>query len=406
MNLATVFILISMIIDAMGFGLILPVAPRLIMQLTGTDLNGAAPIAGYLIVAYATMQFFFAPVVGAMSDHFGRRPVLLASMAALTLDYLLMSVAPSITWLFVGRLIAGVAGATYPTANAVISDLYPAEQRARYFGLIGASWGIGFIAGPAIGGLLAGFSTRMPFYAAASLAALNFLLGLAVFPETLASNLRRPFSIARAHLIGSVQQLRQHSGLMLLLAVIFLYQIAHDALPSTWAFFSMRQLSWTPQQVGLSLAAVGITTVIVQGGLIAPIVKRIGEANAVRVGFFTGVLSMAGYAFASTDWMIYVLIGIGAFFGLAMPSMQSMMSRGVPADAQGELQGAIAGLQSVSAIIAPFVMTQLFHWATRPAAGRGFPGAPMLLGAVMLTCAALLFAVAMRRVATATHRTP
>ncbi len=405
MNFATVFILIAMIIDAMGFGLILPVAPRLIMELTGTDLNGAAPIAGYLIVAYATMQFYFAPVVGAMSDHFGRRPVLLASMAALAFDYLLMSVAPSIAWLFIGRLIAGVAGATYPTANAVISDLYPADQRARYFGLIGAAWGIGFIAGPAIGGLLAGLSTRTPFYAAAGLAALNFVLGLFVFPETLARNLRRPFSIARAHLIGSVQQLRGYSGLMLLVAVIFLYQIAHDALPTTWAFFSMRQLSWTPQQVGLSLAAVGVTTVIVQGALIAPIVNRIGEVNAVRVGFVAGILSMAGYAFASTTWMIYVFIGIGAFFGLAMPSMQSMMSRRVPADAQGELQGALAGLQSVSAIIAPFVMTQLFHWATRPAAGRGFPGAPMLLGAVMLACAALLFAVAMRRVGAATHGT-
>ncbi len=387
-----------MVIDSIGFGLILPVAPRLIMQLTGSDLNQAAPIAGYLMVTYAIMQFLFAPVLGALSDHFGRRPVLLASMAALTIDYLLMSIAPTIAWLFIGRLIAGVAGATYPTANAVISDVHEPDQRARYFGMMGAAWGIGFIAGPALGGLLAGFSTRTPFYAAAAFASINFLLGVIVFPETLSTTLRRPISIARAHLIGAVSELRQYKGLVLLLVVVFLYQIAHDALPATWSFYTMRQFSWTPQQIGLSLALVGVTTALVQGALIGPIIHKIGEANAARVGFVVGILSMTGYAFATTNWMVYLLICFGAFFGLAMPSMQSMMSRQVPANAQGELQGAITGFQSVSAIIAPFVMTQLFHWATRPQTGHGFPGAPMLLGAIMLTASGLLFALAMRRI--------
>ncbi|MBS0614163.1 MAG: MFS transporter, partial [Proteobacteria bacterium] len=351
-----------------------------------------------LTVAYAAMQFFFAPVVGALSDHFGRRPVLLASMAALALDYLLMSVAPVIGWLFLGRLIAGIAGATYPTANAIISDLHAPERRARLFGLIGAAWGIGFILGPALGGMLAGFSIRMPFLVSAVLAGANFLLGVAAFRETLPRERRRPFSIARAHLLGSITQLSHRRGLLLLLAVMFLYQVAHDALPSTWAFFAMRQFSWSESQVGVSLAVVGLTTAIVQGGLIAPIIRRAGEARAALLGFATGILSMGGYAFVSQGWMVYGLITLGSFFGLAMPAMQSMMSGQVSAEAQGELQGAIAGIQSVSAILAPVIMTQLFHWATRPGVAHAFPGAPMLLAAVLLLSAGLLFVVAIRRV--------
>jgi len=406
MDSATLFIVMSMVIDAMGFGLILPVAPRLIMELTGHDLAGAAPVAGYLTVAYAVMQFVFAPVVGALSDHVGRRPVLLLSMAALSLDYLVMGVAPAIGWLFLGRVIAGIAGATYPTANAVISDVHPVESRGRFFGMVGAAWGVGFIAGPALGGLLAHFSTRTPFFVAAGLAAANLLLGFVVFPETLPAELRRPIVIARAHLAGSIRHLRKYRGLSLLLLVIFLFQIAHDTLPTTWAFFTMKQFEWTPGQVGLSLAVVGLTTAIVQGALIGPILQRLGEARSAGIGFAVGVVSMVGYAFATQGWMAYVLITIGAFFGLTMPAMQSMMSSRVPANAQGELQGSIAGLQSVSAIIAPFVMTQLFQWATRPAAGVGFPGAPMLLGAVMLAGAWLMFVVAMRRVGARSHSGP
>ncbi len=397
MDAASLFIIVSMVIDAMGWGLIIPVAPKLIMQLTGTDLAAAAPISGYLTVAYAAMQFVFAPVVGALSDHWGRRPVLLASMAALTVDYLLMSVAPVIGWLFLGRLIAGIAGATYPTANAVISDVHAPDERARFYGMVGAAWGVGFILGPALGGLLAGLSLRAPFLASAALAGMNFLLGLTVFRETLPKDRRRRFSIRRAHLLGSLSQLSHHRGLLMLLGVIFLYQIAHDALPSTWTFFSMRQFSWSESQVGLSLAVVGLTTAIVQGGLIAPVTRALGESRAAAFGFLAGIVSMAGYAVVTQGWMAYVLISIGSLFGLAMPAMQSMMSRQVPGDAQGELQGAIAGLQSISAIIAPLIMTQLFHWATRPAVGRGLPGAPMLLGAVLLVAAGLLFAAAMRR---------
>ena len=386
----TLFIIVSMFIDAMGFGLIAPVAPKLIMQLTGTDLAGAAPIAGYLMVAYAAMQFVFAPVIGALSDRYGRRPVLLLSMGALALDYLLMSVAPSITWLFIGRLIAGVAGATYPTANAALSDLHPPEQRARYFGMIGAAWGVGFIVGPALGGLLGGFSPRTPFYVAAALAALNLVLGLVIFPETLPATARRPFAVARANLFGALQQLKHYHGIPLFLGIAFLYQIAHDAMPSTWTFFTMSKFGWDERGVGLSLTAIGLATAVVQGGLIGPIIKRFGEPLAARVGFIAGAVAMIGYAFAPAAWALFPAIAVGAFFGLAMPSLRSMMSRQVPANAQGELQGAMSGVMSISALLSPLAMTQLFHWATRPDAAVPFPGAPMLLGAGLLLLALVL----------------
>lgn len=391
---STIFIVVSMFIDAMGIGLIAPVAPRLIMQLTGSDLGGAAPIAGYLMLAYACMQFLFAPVIGALSDHFGRRPVLLASMAALTIDYLLMSVAPTIAWLFVGRLIAGIAGATYPTANAALCDLHPPEQRAKFFGLIGAAWGVGFIIGPALGGLLVTYGLRAPFFAAAAIAGLNLLLGAVLFPETLPAALRRPFAVHRANLLGALRQVRVHPGLPLLLAVAFLYQIAHDAMPATWAFFTMRKFAWNEQQVGISLAVIGVSTAIVQGGLIGPIIARVGEVRAARYGFIAGITSLGGYAFATQAWMIYPLIAIGSLFGLTMPSIRSLMSSQVPADAQGELQGAMSGVMSISAVISPIAMTQLFHAATRPSLAAPFPGAPMLLAAMLLVAAALCFMIA------------
>ena len=393
----TLFIVVSMFIDSMGFGIIAPVAPRLIMQLTGSDLGGAASIAGYLMVTYACMQFLFAPVLGALSDHFGRRPVLLASMAALAVDYLLMSLAPSIAWLFVGRFIAGIAGATYPTANAALSDIHPPDQRARFFGLIGAAWGVGFMTGPALGGLLASVGLRAPFYAAAALAAFNFILGLIVFPETLPANLRRAFAVERANLFGALRQMGNYSGVPLLLGVCVLYQLAHDALPSTWTFFSMGKFHWTEKQVGLSLAAIGFATIIVQGALISPIIARVGEHRAVHYGFLAGVISMAGYAFATAGWMIYPLLMFGAFFGLAMPSLNSIMSRQVPANAQGELQGALSGVTSISAVISPLAMTQLFSWATAPGVATPFPGAPMLLGAVLLAAAMGLLVLGTQR---------
>jgi MFS transporter, DHA1 family, tetracycline resistance protein len=393
------FIMLLMLIDAMGIGIVAPVAPRLIMELTGSAVSGAAGMSGALMAAYAVMQFLFAPVLGNLSDRFGRRPVLLGSLAALLIDYLLMGLAPTISWLFVGRLLAGSAGATYPTANAVIADVTPGAERARYFGMLGAAWGIGFILGPVVGGLLGGFGTRVPFFAAAGLVALNLLLGLLVFQETLRLENRRPFALRRSHLLAALRELRAYPVALLLLAVVVLYQIAHDVLPATWTFYMIERFHWSPREIGLSLAAVGICTAIVQGGLVGPITKRLGDRPSVYLGLLIGSASMIGYAAAPTTAWLLLAIAVGAFFGLTMPALQSVMTRNVAANAQGELQGAIAGIGSLIAIFAPVAITQLFRSFTSaaPPLGLHLPGAPFIVAALALVAAALLF----RRAATA-----
>lgn len=394
-----VFVLLLMLIDAMGIGIVAPVTPRLIMELTGSEVSGAAGMGGALMAAYAVMQFLFAPVIGNLSDRFGRRPVLLGSLAALLIDYLIMGVAPTMGWLFAGRMLAGSAAATYPTANAVIADVTPGAERARYFGLLGAAWGIGFILGPVVGGLLGGFGSRLPFFAAAGLVALNLLLGLVVFRETLSTELRRPFALKRSHLFAALRELRAYPVALLLLVVVALYQIAHDVLPATWTFYMIERFHWSPREIGLSLAAVGICTAIVQGGLVGPITKRLGEKTSVYLGLLVGSASMLGYAAAPTTAWLLLAIAIGAFFGLTMPALQSVMTRHVAANAQGELQGAIAGIGSLIAIFAPIAMTQLFRsfTSTNPPLGLHVPGAAFIVGALVLAAAMLFFRRAMTR---------
>jgi DHA1 family tetracycline resistance protein-like MFS transporter len=393
------FILLMMLVDAMGIGISAPVAPRLIMELTGNPVNDAAGMGGWLMAAYAAMQFLFAPILGNLSDHFGRRPVLLVSLASLVIDYLIMGFAPSLGWLFVGRILAGSAAATYPTANAVIADVIPADQRARYFGMLGAGWGVGFILGPVVGGLLGGFGSRVPFFAAAALVALNLLLGLVVFRETLAPENRRPFVLKRSHMLAALRELRAYPIALLLLVVVVLYQIAHDVLPATWTFYMIERFHWSPREIGLSLAAVGICTAIVQGGLVGPVTKRLGEKRSVYVGLLVGAVSMLGYAFAPTPAWILVAIAIGAFIGLTMPALQSVMTRNVAANAQGELQGAIAGIGSLVAIFAPLAMTQLFRnfASSSPPFGLHLPGAAFIAGAMVLLVAVVFFRRAMHQ---------
>lgn len=390
-------LMLTMLIDAMGFGLIAPVAPRLIMSLTDTDLSRAAAIGGWLMVVFAAMQFLFSPVLGNLSDRFGRRPVLLLSLAALSVDYLMMALAPSIAWLFAGRLIAGIASATYATANAVISDVIAANERARHFGLLGAAWGIGFILGPAIGGLLGAFGPRVPFYVAAALAAVNLMLGIVLLRETLAPENRRPFTLRRANIFGAIRQLRAYPAAFLLLGAIMFYQIAHDAMPSTWTYFTMLKFGWSEREVGLSLAALGLSVAIVQGGLIGPITRAIGERRAVYLGIACGIVGFVGYGLATRAWMLFVCVAIAAFFGLMMPSIRAIMSRQVPANAQGELNGAIGGVISLTAIFAPLLMTQLFRTFTAPQAPVHLPGAAFFGAALMLLLCAALFRLALRR---------
>ena len=376
----------ALFIDSMGIGIIIPVAPKLIMELSALPLAEAAPIAGWLTLSYALMQFLFSPVLGNLSDKYGRKPILLASLATLAVDYVLIGLAPTLAWLFVGRIIAGIAGATFATANAVVADIIPPEKRAKYFGLNGAAWGMGFVIGPVIGGLLGQYGPRVPFFAAAAFTAVNLLIALAVMRETLPPADRREFSARRANALGALQSMRRIPGAMLVLFVLLMYQIGHDTLPSTWVWVTMAKFGWTERDVGLSLAVLGFGTIIVQGGLVGLFTKRIGEHRTALLGLGCGAVGFVGYAFATTPTMLFASVPLGCLIGLTMPALRAILSRATPANAQGELQGAIAGIVSFTAVVIPFTMTHLFSWAT--ATHPPFPGASFLAAAVALAVGA------------------
>ena len=376
----------ALFIDSLGIGIIIPVAPQLVMELSGLPLADAAPIAGWLTLSYALMQFVFSPILGNLSDKYGRKPILLASLAALAIDYVLIGLAPTLAWLFVGRIIAGIAGATFATANAVVADIIPPEKRAKYFGLNGAAWGMGFVIGPVIGGLLGQYGPRVPFFAAAAFTAVNFLIALAVMRETLPPAARREFSARRANALGALRAMRRIPGAMRVLFVLLMYQIGHDTLPSTWVWVTMAKFGWTERDIGLSLAVLGFGTIIVQGGLVGLFTQRIGEHRTALLGLGCGAVGFVGYAFATTPAMLFASVPLGCLTGLTMPALRAILSRATPANAQGELQGAIAGIVSFTAVVIPFTMTHLFSWAT--AAHPPFPGASFLAAAVALVVGA------------------
>jgi len=371
----------ALFIDSLGIGIIIPIAPQLIMELSQLTLAEAAPIAGWLTLAYAAMQFVFSPILGNLSDRYGRKPILLASLAALSIDYVLMGFAPSLLWLFIGRLIAGIAGATFATANAVVADIIAPAERAKYFGLNGAAWGMGFIVGPIIGGLLGGYGSRVPFFAAAAFTALNFLLAVIVLRETLPLEQRRAFSLRRANVQGALRSLKVIPGAVALLFVLFMYQVGHDTLPATWTWTTMAKFGWSEREIGLSLALLGLATAIVQGGLVGLFSRHLGERRTAMIGLVCGAVGFCGYAFASTPAMLFASMPLACLLGLTMPSLRALLSRQVPANAQGELQGAISGIVSFTAMIAPFAMTHLFSTATQR---FEFPGAAFLAAAVAL----------------------
>jgi DHA1 family tetracycline resistance protein-like MFS transporter len=350
----------ALFIDSMGIGIIIPVAPQLVMQLSGASLADAAPIAGWLTLAYASMQFIFSPILGNLSDRYGRKPILLASLAALSVDYVLMGLAPTLAWLFVGRIIAGIAGATFSTANAVVADIIPPDQRAKYFGLNGAAWGMGFIVGPVVGGLLGGYGPRIPFFAAAVFTAINFLIAVAVLKETLPEAQRRAFSARRANVLGAIKSMRAIPGAALLLFVLFMYQIGHDTLPSTWTWMTMAKFGWGEREMGISLAVLGLGTAVVQGGLVGIFTRKLGEHRSALIGLSAGSIGFLGYALSTESWMLFASVPVACLIGLTMPSIRAILSRQVPANAQGELQGAISGIVSFTALVTPFTMTHLF----------------------------------------------
>lgn len=399
---ALAVIFITVMINMIGFGIIIPVMPRLIMDVTGEDLAHAAQWGGILSLVYALMQFAMMPVMGGLSDRYGRRPVILGSLAAYSLDFLLLAIAPTIGFLLIARLLSGAFSATFSTANAFIADISPPEKRAANFGLMGAAFGLGFIIGPGLGGLLGdAFGPRAPFYAVAALGAVNFLFGLFVLPESLAPENRRPFEWKRANALGNFRQFRQYPVILPIAFCIFLYQLAHWTFPSVWAYFAEERFSWTPFETGLSLMAVGFMAAVVQGGLTRIVIPKIGERAAAFSGLAIAVLAYVGYAFASEGWMIYVLIPIGALAGFTLPALQGIMSKTLPANAQGELQGAIGAIAGLSMIVGPWLMTQVFAAFIEPGApfriGEAtilpegapfyFPGAPFVLASVLTALA-------------------
>jgi DHA1 family tetracycline resistance protein-like MFS transporter len=394
---AFLFVFIAVLIDAVGFGIILPVLPRLIMQLTGVPIDRAAQYGGALSFVYALMQFFCAPILGNLSDQFGRRPVLLFALLALGCDYLIMGFAPVIGWLFIGRIIAGVAGASFTPAYAYVADISAPERRAQNFGLLGAAFGIGFILGPAIGGLLGSLGPRAPFFAAGALALANAAFGYFALPESLAVGSRRPFQWARANPLGTLAQMRKLPAVSALLGALFLWQLAHQVFPSTWAFYGITQFHWSSRDVGYSLAFVGLVMAIAQGLLTRTLIPRLGgERRAAAAGMAAAFVAYIGYAFVTQGWMVYAVSLTAFLFALTYPSMNALASQLTPANAQGELQGAVACLYSLSSIVGPPLMTQVFSYFTARTAPVFFPGAAFLAAAVLTIACALLFVKAAR----------
>ena len=383
-----IFILITVFIDMLGIGIIIPILPELIREFVGGSSALAGRWYGVLAATYAVAQFLFAPLLGALSDRVGRRPVILISLFGLGVDYLIMGFAPTLGWLFVGRLIAGVMGANVTTANAYIADVSKPENRARNFGLIGVAFGLGFIFGPAIGGLLGSIDLRLPFFASAGLALLNWLYGFFVLPESLPAEKRDVFRWRKANPVGSLHVLRTYPLVAGLTAAFVFVILAQRGLETVWVLYTGHKFGWDERANGLSLALVGIMSAIVQGGLVQPVIKRIGERRAVLYGLIWAVVAFLGYGLATAGWMLLVVIVVGSISGVAGPAIQSLVAGAVPPEDQGKVQGGIQSLMSLTSIAAPLIFTAgLFSYFTSAGAPIQLPGAPFLLGAVMYALA-------------------
>jgi len=384
------FIFVTLLVDVMGFGIIIPVLPKLIQHLIHNSLSTAALYAGGLAFAYAAMQFLFSPLIGNLSDRFGRRPVLLSSLLGFGVDYLFLAFAPTIGWLFVGRVIAGITGASYTTANAYIADISTPEKRAANFGLVGVAFGIGFIVGPAIGGILGNYNTQYPFLAAAALALLNAAYGYFILPESLSVENRRPFNWLRANPIGSLLQLNKYKTVIGLAFSLFLVYFAVQSVQSVWSFYTIEKFHWSSAMIGWSLAFVGLLIAGVQGGLIRIITPKLGQERSIWIGLLLYGLGLILFAFASKSWMMFAFLIPYCLGGIAGPALQGYMSNNVPATEQGELQGGLTSLVSVSTIFVPLAMTWSFNYFTKPGAPFQFAGAPFAIGAVLMFLSALL----------------
>jgi len=387
---AFLFIIITVALDFLSLGIIAPVLPNLVKQFEGGDMARAAAVTGYFAFAWAAMQFLFSPLLGAWSDRFGRRPIILLSCLGLGLDYIFMALAPSLRWLFVGRIISGITTSNVSTAFAYITDVTPPAERAKKFGMLGAAFGLGFVIGPAVGGLLGHYSLRAPFWAAALLSLANFFYGLFVLPESLPPERRAKSAWHMANPLGSLTLLRSHPELASLSIVTLLYFLAHQALPSVFVLYTEFRYGWNEQKVGLALAVVGICAAIVSGGLVGPYVKKFGERFSLWSGLFYGTLGFLCFGLAPRGWEFIAAIPLIALWGVASPAVQSLMSQRVDPTAQGKLQGALNSLRALTGMAGPLLFTQVFSAAIAPGARLHVPGAPYLLASLLLLGSLLL----------------
>ena len=388
---AIAFIAVTLLLDTIGFGLIIPVLPRLLVSITETTVSRAAIYGGYLAFLYAAMQFLCAPILGGLSDRFGRRPVLLYSIGSLGIDYIIMGLAPTLGWLLVGRSISGMAGASFTPAYAYVADISPPERRAQNFGVISAMFGLGFIIGPAIGGLLGHFGPRAPFFAAATLSLLNFTYGIFVLPESLPPERRRAFEWKRANPFGTFRQMQKHPVVLGLLGALFLWMVANQVFPSTWSFYTKLRFGWSEAMIGASLALVGAIMVTAQMTLLRFMVPRLGERRVALLGITMATIGYAGFASATQGWMMFAWLATWFFGAIVFPVTNALMSHRIAPEAQGELQGAVAGLASLAAIVGPLLLTQLFGRFTAPDAPVHLPGAAFLAASLLALICLMIY---------------
>ena len=393
---AVTFVLITVLLDMVGFGLIMPVLPGLIEEVQGVGLADAAFIGGWMFFAFSIAQFAFSPLMGNLSDRFGRRPLLLVAIFGLFVDYLFSAFAPSVFWLFVGRVVAGLCGSSYVIANAYIADVTPPEGRAKAYGLMGAAFGVGFVLGPAIGGLLGEFGTRVPFFVAAAIAACNFVYGWFVLPETLAPEKRRAFEWRRANPFGTLAVFRRYTGVLPLCGVLFVYFFASSVYPAIWPFWGMAKFDWSVAMVGLSLAAFGLIAAFFQGVLTGPLVARFGEHRVALFGLIIAVISAVGYGLVGTLAGVLILLVIHGPEGFVHPMLTAIMSKAVPEDAQGELQGGLSSVMNIAMLLGTVVFSQIFGHFMQPNALIQSPDVAMYVAAAVLALALLLFVATVR----------
>lgn len=384
------FIFITMLIDIIGIGIIIPVIPKLLQELNHSDISEAAKLGGWLAFAYAFTQFLFAPMMGSLSDKYGRRPIILIALMAFAVDYLVLALAPTVAWLFVGRIVAGITGASISTAMAYIADVSTPANRAKNFGLVGAAFGIGFIIGPVIGGLLGQYGSRVPFYAAAALCFVNFVYGYFVLPESLQPEKRRAFEWKASNPVGALLRLKKYPSIIFLVAAMFFMYFASHAVNGNWSFYTMYRYHWDERMVGISLGVVGLFVALVQGGLVRIVNPWLGNGKSILIGYTLTAIGQLLFAFASKDWMVFVFLIPYCLGGIAGPAIQSEITNQVPGNEQGQIQGTLASLNSATATFGPLVMTNLFYIFTHDQAPIQFPGAPFVLASFLMVLAVSL----------------